>query len=57
VPVQVANSERSSVRVGRDGLRLVRDLFRIRRHAAAGRYAAELPEPTDPDQEPSDPVR
>lgn len=44
VPVQVANSEQSSVRVVRDGLRLVRDLFRIRRHAAAGDYArAALP--------------
>lgn len=45
VPVQVANSEQSSVRVVRDGARLVRDLFRIRRNAAAGRYraAAALP--------------
>jgi hypothetical protein len=26
--------------VARDGLRLVRDLFRIRRYAASGRYAS-----------------
>jgi dolichyl-phosphate beta-glucosyltransferase len=47
VPVQVANSERSSVQVVRDGIRLVRDLFRIRRYAAAGRYSsdARLPDP------------
>jgi dolichyl-phosphate beta-glucosyltransferase len=38
VPVQVRNSEVSSVRVGRDGLRLVRDLFRIRANEAQGRY-------------------
>ena len=47
VPVQVANSEQSSVHVVRDGVRLVRDLFRIRRHAAAGRYSSDagLPDP------------
>jgi dolichyl-phosphate beta-glucosyltransferase len=46
LPVQVANSSQSTVRVARDGIRLVRDLFRIRRYAASGRYpvAAELPE-------------
>jgi len=44
IPVQVENSERSSVHVVRDGLRLVRDLFRIRRNAASGRY----PDPTGP---------
>lgn len=38
VPVQVENSEVSSVHVVRDGIRLVRDLFRIRRYAASGRY-------------------
>jgi dolichyl-phosphate beta-glucosyltransferase len=38
VPVQVENSEVSSVHVARDGVRLVRDLFRIRRYAAGGRY-------------------
>lgn len=39
VPVRVANSERSSVRVVRDALQLVADLFRIRRRAALGAYA------------------
>ena len=38
VPVQVANSDQSRSRSLRDGTRLVRDLFRIRRNAAAGRY-------------------
>ena len=57
VPVQVANSDQSSVQVARDGARLVRDLFRIRRHAAAGRYTASRRSPTLPDPEPSDPVR
>ena len=41
VPVQVANSDQSSVQVLRDGTRLVRDLFRIRRNAAAGRYRSD----------------
>jgi dolichyl-phosphate beta-glucosyltransferase len=39
LPVHVANSDRSSVRVVRDGARLVADLFRLRRYAAEGRYA------------------
>jgi putative flippase GtrA len=38
VPVRVANSERSSVRVVPDAARLVADLFRIRRRAALGGY-------------------
>ncbi len=38
VPVSVANSTRSTVRVARDALHLVRDLFRIRRWAKQGRY-------------------
>ncbi len=38
VPVSVANSSRSTVRVARDALHLVRDLFRIRRWAKRGRY-------------------
>jgi len=38
VPVQVANAERSSVRVVRDGLRIVRDLARIIRDGRAGLY-------------------
>lgn len=38
VPVQVANAERSTVRVVRDGLVLVRDLARIVRGGRAGWY-------------------
>jgi dolichyl-phosphate beta-glucosyltransferase len=38
VPVEVANSSRSTVRVGRDGLRLVRDLSRILRGGRKGWY-------------------
>lgn len=38
VPVRVVNSERSTVRVARDAVRLVADLFRIRRRAALGGY-------------------
>jgi len=41
VPVQVANAAPSSVHALRDGVRLVRDLFRIRRNAAAGRYRSD----------------
>lgn len=40
VPVSVANSSRSTVRVARDAFHLVRDLFRIRRWAKQGRYGA-----------------
>lgn len=38
VPVEVANAERSSVRVVRDGMALVRDLARIVRGGRAGWY-------------------
>jgi dolichyl-phosphate beta-glucosyltransferase len=38
VPVAVENSERSTVRAARDGLRLLRDLVRIRRWAKQGVY-------------------
>jgi dolichyl-phosphate beta-glucosyltransferase len=38
VPVRVANSPTSSVRVVHDGLRLVRDVFAVRRRARAGHY-------------------
>jgi glycosyltransferase involved in cell wall biosynthesis len=41
VPVQVENSERSTVNVVRDATRLVTDLFRIRRAAKEGRYGPE----------------
>jgi putative flippase GtrA len=38
VPVEVANSSRSTVHVVRDGLRLMRDLLRILRDGRRGRY-------------------
>jgi glycosyltransferase involved in cell wall biosynthesis len=38
VPVRVENSPSSTVRVVRDALRLVRDLFRVRQWSAEGRY-------------------
>jgi len=44
VPVELANSTTSSVRVGIDALRMLRDLFRVRRWAAAGLYDLD---PTD----------
>lgn len=51
VPVQVANADRSSVHVVRDGLRIVRDLARIVRDGRAGRYdqpdRAVVPAPED----------
>jgi dolichyl-phosphate beta-glucosyltransferase len=43
-PVQVQNSERSTVKVVRDGARLVRDLVRIRGFAKKGFYQAALPD-------------
>ncbi|MDP9070375.1 MAG: glycosyltransferase family 2 protein [Actinomycetota bacterium] len=41
VSVQLANSEVSSVSLGLDAARMLRDLFRIRRLAAAGAYEVE----------------
>src|SRR6478736_3528134 len=38
VPVRVENSSGSTVNVVRDALRLVRDLFRVRKWSAEGRY-------------------
>ena len=38
VPVEVTNSDRSTVRAARDALRLIVDLFRMRHWAAEGRY-------------------
>jgi len=38
VPVRIENSGRSTVRVLRDGFRLVRDLFRVRQWSVEGRY-------------------
>jgi hypothetical protein len=40
VPVAVSHSDRSTVRVARDAVRLVGDLFRIRHWAATGAYEA-----------------
>ena len=40
VPVTVSNTRRSTVHVVRDAFRLVADLVRIRRRAAAGVYDA-----------------
>lgn len=57
VPVRVENSDTSTVNVVRDALRLIRDLFRIRRWARHGDYTvddAEWPtlfaEPSQPGQ-------
>lgn len=41
VPVEVTNSDRSTVSAAREALRLVADLFRIRHWAAEGRYEAD----------------
>jgi putative flippase GtrA len=43
VPVRLVSAERSTVRVVRDGLRLLRDVWRIRHWSATGAY--EPPEP------------
>ena len=40
VPVEVENSERTTVRALSDGLRLMTDLVRIRQQARQGRYPA-----------------
>jgi glycosyltransferase involved in cell wall biosynthesis len=51
VPVTVANAETSTVRVVSDALRLVRDLFLVRRWSVEGRYdltANDLLPPTGP---------
>lgn len=39
VPVELANSNRSTVHIARDARRLVRDLFAIRRNGRSGRYS------------------
>jgi dolichyl-phosphate beta-glucosyltransferase len=55
VPVEVTNTARSTVQVGRDGLRLIRDLFRIRHWSATGVYeAAAEGNPLVPDQRSAD---
>jgi len=47
VPVRVENSERSTVKVARDAMRLMRDLIRVRRWAKQGAYR-EQPERARP---------
>ena len=42
VPVEVVNSERSTVHVVRDAWRLLRDLFRIRSRSSHGAYETDL---------------
>lgn len=44
IPVEVENSERSTVSVARDAFRLVRDLFRIRRLGRLGQYEVDSAE-------------
>jgi dolichyl-phosphate beta-glucosyltransferase len=49
MPVRVAHDERSTVRAARDGIRLVRDLWRIRQLSAVGAYdLAPVPEVAAP---------
>jgi glycosyltransferase involved in cell wall biosynthesis len=46
LPVELVNSQRSTVRVARDAVRLIRDLFRIRRRGRRGGYevtAVDIP--------------
>ena len=46
LPVELVNSQRSTVRVIRDAIRLIRDLFRIRRRGRRGGYevtAVDMP--------------
>ena len=66
VPVEVSNSERSTVHVARDAARLLVDLVRIRCHAAAGAYELgpggidallAVPEAEGPTSGPVDPAR
>ena len=51
VPVQLESAGRSTVRLARDGLRLLRDVWRIRHWSAAGAYeldgALVVPAPTE----------
>jgi hypothetical protein len=44
VPVTVENSERSTVKIVRDGLRLVVDIVRVRWWAQEGRYVSDVSE-------------
>jgi dolichyl-phosphate beta-glucosyltransferase len=57
VPVTLTNSTTSTVRVGLDAARMVRDLFRIRRWAAQGRYDLSAEESRIVGREPTAPTR
>ncbi|MGH9084710.1 MAG: glycosyltransferase [Acidimicrobiales bacterium] len=43
VPVRLRSAERSTVRAARDGVRLLRDVWRIRRWSATGAYELDVP--------------
>lgn len=47
VPVELENSERSTVHVARDAMKLIVDLFRIRANARAGLYESRAGQPVD----------
>jgi hypothetical protein len=49
VPVRLRSAERSTVRAARDGVRLLRDVWRIRRWSATGAYELDLPADQGPD--------
>jgi dolichyl-phosphate beta-glucosyltransferase len=53
VAVSVTGSDRSTVRAGRDGLRLLRDLWRIRHLSSTGAYELSEAAPAPADQSPS----
>ena len=49
VPVRLRSAERSTVRAARDGVRLLRDVWRIRRWSATGAYERAVPAERRPD--------
>ena len=49
VPVRLRSAERSTVRAARDGVRLLRDVWRIRRWSATGAYELDVPTDRAPD--------
>ncbi|MFL6205619.1 MAG: glycosyltransferase [Acidimicrobiales bacterium] len=53
VPVTLSMGERTTVRLARDTLRLVRDLWRIRRWSATGAYELSDPAPVPPVAQPT----
>ncbi|MEZ5237647.1 MAG: hypothetical protein R2716_01355, partial [Microthrixaceae bacterium] len=58
VPVEVENSQRSTVHVVRDALRLLADLARVRQNDRVGTYDIErdpLPPPAEPTRGPGQP--